>query len=710
MPSTILITPGTTITAGQTYTDSVMKLIANPTGQIPDGTVALAQLSPTLQSAISDAGGVGLVNYALNPNYGDPFWARGVGPVSCPAATDTYLANNWWVNPAGAAMTQEQGSAVPNADSLFSHLLIGATGATTVNVGQNFPRDPAVYFAQAFTASVWIYNATGAAFIPEMMFETPTAVNVFTGTVRQATEPLQSCPANAWTQVSCTVNGSTWTDLKYGMRMYLQIPNGSLAATTQSVALAQWQVALGSATPPFVPPYDQALTVPNGNLFQNGTFDEPLWGGNAINCPAGVDTEPVLPWFCNPSGGTVAVAFSTAVPTATTIASAQITGASGVATVDWGQNFVRAIAGQMRQDLTFSGWIYNNTGAAIAPTLNVWTPSATANDFTSLSLQSSTALASLPNGAWTFVNATVSGAVTNANLGLRIGLEFPSGSLSGSGQNVNVALLKLETGDSATAYAIAPTPAPPPPNGLTPALLGQTRGLVLTNDGSNPTTGIDIAAAEALLKTAQGWPLLCESVSVVINGSATGANGLDTGSLADSTAYAVHLIAKANGAVAGLLSLSATAPTLPAGYVYFAMAGGVVTSSSAAILPFWQAGNRVWIRPVNVLAAAAAAGNTWYSQTLAACVPPWAKLAKGNYGTAAAATFGRILIAGDENGLGCVALALEGTTANVTAPNSGTVMANAVSFSVPLPTAQTLYWQSPNTGYNQEIDITGYEL
>ena len=75
--------------------------------------------------------------------------------------------------------------------------------------------------------------------------------------------------------------------------------------------------------------------------------------------------------------------------------------------------------------------------------------------------------------------------------------------------------------------------------------------------------------------------------------SAGGANGLDVGAVAASTLYSVFSIFDDTGAnaVAGLYSLSETAPTLPAGYSHFRRHGSVFTSSLSAILNFNQSGD-----------------------------------------------------------------------------------------------------------------------
>ncbi len=74
--------------------------------------------------------------------------------------------------------------------------------------------------------------------------------------------------------------------------------------------------------------------------------------------------------------------------------------------------------------------------------------------------------------------------------------------------------------------------------------------------------------------------------------TAAGVNGLDAGVEAANTFYAVHVIADSTGAlpVAGLFSLSATAPTLPAGYDAFRRVGWVRNDAASDIHNFIQFG------------------------------------------------------------------------------------------------------------------------
>jgi hypothetical protein len=76
------------------------------------------------------------------------------------------------------------------------------------------------------------------------------------------------------------------------------------------------------------------------------------------------------------------------------------------------------------------------------------------------------------------------------------------------------------------------------------------------------------------------------SVALSIDNTASGAGGLDTGSIAASTRYYIHIIYNPTTAdVAALISLSATAPTLPSGYTKFRTYADVSTNATSDFLP-----------------------------------------------------------------------------------------------------------------------------
>jgi len=105
------------------------------------------------------------------------------------------------------------------------------------------------------------------------------------------------------------------------------------------------------------------------------------------------------------------------------------------------------------------------------------------------------------------------------------------------------------------------------------------------------TGSVVVTADELVLETAGNTYAVVRGASLTINPGTSGANGLDTGSFAPTTWYAVWVIY--NGTtVAGLLSTSATAPTLPSGYIYKARIGWVRSNAAPALIPILQLDRR----------------------------------------------------------------------------------------------------------------------
>jgi hypothetical protein len=115
-------------------------------------------------------------------------------------------------------------------------------------------------------------------------------------------------------------------------------------------------------------------------------------------------------------------------------------------------------------------------------------------------------------------------------------------------------------------------------------LVGGLRNLKASATGTSATVTVT-ADQIALDSTAGAPPLLVNSVSVFPSLTVSGANGLDAGTSAASAWYSVWVIS--NGTtVAGLLSLSSTAPTMPSGYTYRRRVGWVRTDATANKYPF----------------------------------------------------------------------------------------------------------------------------
>lgn len=102
---------------------------------------------------------------------------------------------------------------------------------------------------------------------------------------------------------------------------------------------------------------------------------------------------------------------------------------------------------------------------------------------------------------------------------------------------------------------------------------------------------VAVTADEIVVETSSNAYEVLRSVSVTISTATSGANGLDTGTVAANTWYSVWVIYNST-TVAGLLSTSATAPTLPGGYTYSARVGWVRTNATPALYPTLQFGRR----------------------------------------------------------------------------------------------------------------------
>lgn len=115
-------------------------------------------------------------------------------------------------------------------------------------------------------------------------------------------------------------------------------------------------------------------------------------------------------------------------------------------------------------------------------------------------------------------------------------------------------------------------------------------GLVLSNNESDATNDIDIAAGEARDSTNAEDIILASALTKRLDAAwavGTAQGGLDTGSIANAT-YHVWLIKRSDtGVVDVLFSLSATAPTMPTNYDYKRRIGSIIRASGA-IVPFVQ--------------------------------------------------------------------------------------------------------------------------
>jgi hypothetical protein len=160
---------------------------------------------------------------------------------------------------------------------------------------------------------------------------------------------------------------------------------------------------------------------------------------------------------------------------------------------------------------------------------------------------------------------------------------------------------------------------------------GGTSGLKVTNNGGTPNTKIDVTAGSLAVSDGTSTVNL-SNVSVTIDGTVIGANGIDAGALAATTWYYVFVIYNSSSlTTAGLISLSATVPTLPAGYTFMSRVGAMRTDGAAHFLRTLQYGRTArYTSPPLPQMSTGAAGDvtipTWVAVSVASYVPPTATM------------------------------------------------------------------------------------
>jgi hypothetical protein len=149
------------------------------------------------------------------------------------------------------------------------------------------------------------------------------------------------------------------------------------------------------------------------------------------------------------------------------------------------------------------------------------------------------------------------------------------------------------------------------------------QNVVVYNNTTNPTYQLDIPSGKVGIDDGSDFILVGSTLTADI--SASGANGLDTGSEASSTWYYIYLIKKPDGTVASLLSASATSPTLPSGYTMKRLIGAVYNNGSSNFEVFRQFGRKVmWEDDNNILSNGVGGGVTSFATVAAANFIPHA--------------------------------------------------------------------------------------
>lgn len=220
-----------------------------------------------------------------------------------------------------------------------------------------------------------------------------------------------------------------------------------------------------------------------------------------------------------------------------------------------------------------------------------------------------------------------------------------------------------------------------------------SRSLSIQNNATNPTYQVDIDATSITLVNSTGDVSKVSSVNLTVDITASGADGLDTSTEANSTWY--HLWVIYNGSTtAGLLSTSATAPTMPGGYTYKGYVGAIYNTSGGDFIILRQVG--YYATGTIITDVSAGSAGSWTSFTIR--VPTTAKSWFGN-ARVAATTGGICYISPGSTGYGYRSIG----SATTAVPING-------SADIPIFTAQTLWYQVVGTGVTASIDTIGWSF
>lgn len=221
-------------------------------------------------------------------------------------AAQSIRIDRMFCRPAGAAVTVQQSTTVPDNDSEFSAQINGAASVTTVNFGQRVEASRAKRLRRTVTFSAMIHNVSGAGFTPKIQVYTPTNPNNFAAVNSiQLDQNLQLCADNAWTKVSYTFDASTFTGVANGMEVSIQIPSGSCVAG-DTIRVTRLQLERGSAATAFSDAGDVEIfrcwrfRSPIGRAYQGDK-----WATNRImfQCNPVVPMIKVPSFNAGPAGG-----------------------------------------------------------------------------------------------------------------------------------------------------------------------------------------------------------------------------------------------------------------------------------------------------------------------------------------------------------------------------------------------------------------------
>jgi len=160
------------------------------------------------------------------------------------------------------------------------------------------------------------------------------------------------------------------------------------------------------------------------------------------------------------------------------------------------------------------------------------------------------------------------------------------------------------------------------------AMKGFIHNLLMSMNDSNPDYQVDIGAGRCV--SDDGTDFIVSDSDITVDITASGVNGLDTGSESSSTWYAVWIIKNpTNGNVRGLLSESFTSPTLPSGYTKKRRIGSIYNDSGSDFFPGRYEGSgsrRYWIWDDDILVLSGGSSTSYTDVDASDSAPPSSRL------------------------------------------------------------------------------------
>jgi hypothetical protein len=707
------VTPNTLPATGP-ISRANLNALGNPTVELD--AADYAELAAELETTAAT------VNWLKNSDFRS--WTLGTS-VSLGFDTWTERADHWEAKSTytdgvlagtGASPTWTTGTIYSRTtDAVHTHVLYCARfqgEANTANLyfGQKLSAQVAAGMLEnSATLTVEVENKTGATQTVTLFVDSCDSLENYSAMTNRLEVSLGTVANNARTKFTHTFDlSAAATHIRKGARIYVKLPG--LGGTNKEWLFYFAKLEPGTvATPRRIEREDSAvsdsaITLADSNFIHNPGLS--AWKNTSLTCTAAVDNVAAEGFVIIPSTGSTGVASrEVAAPNANSLYALKFTGDAAVSgTVDIMADIERAIAGTLGQDVVFSCYVYNNTGTTVTPSFRLDTCDAENSKVRTNRIDQT--LDACGNASWTRLTWTFDGAaVTNIANGFRLGLRFGSGSLDSGAKSIRIAQPMLTIGDT--------TPDSKPAAPWQPGPLASTArtatGLVIAYATS---TTLSFTCTSAVCERADGSLKIARNVSSTLNIATTGANALDTGTVAADTFYAVRVIHNGETAAA-LMTVEGNTPVLPAGYQWVSGIVGVfrTTSGSQVFTSHKQRSNYVTITLTAIQDATPAASDTWELVTISGgadlAIPT---TAIGVFGTLGVSnnTAGRVAIAPEVNGYGRQSILL--TNSGLTPSTFLSFMGAAAPFHLPLMTAQTLYVQADSNTMKIRVEITGFEL